>query len=68
MLADARAPPVQEEAPAEQPHGLQDSDHLAALPEKSRYAQEEADLQTDRLAAEQVILQKTSGFANVLWT
>jgi hypothetical protein len=59
MLFDAHAPPVQEEAPAEQPHGLQDPDRLAALQEKLRYEQKEADLQTERLAAEQVIMQKT---------
>jgi hypothetical protein len=58
MLSDVYASLVQEEAPAEQPHGLQDPDHLAAFGEKMRYDQEEADLQTERLAAEQVVMQK----------
>jgi hypothetical protein len=59
MLFDVHAPPVQEDAPTEQPHELQDPDRLAALQEKLRYEQEEADLQRERLAAEQVIMRKT---------
>jgi hypothetical protein len=58
MLSNVHASLVQEEAHAEQPHGLQDPDHLASFRDGLRQEQEEADLQMDRLAAEQVIMPK----------